>query len=1389
MKRLLLALALSLAALSAAPVFEFNDGDRVAFLGDSLMEREQYGGWIELAATTQFPDRDVTFRNLGWSADTPAGVSRNGLCLVQAGQEAADEGWKQLLKQLGTYNPNVIVLGYGMAASLPGGSSPEDFGKNLERLLDEAPGAAGGDTRFLILEAPPYCKQNFDDAESAASRAESLVEINGILKATAEKRGIPFVPLAGLGIDPAFSQDGIHLTEAGYKAVARLLEKSLGWEAKPWDTGGKAELLRQHILKKNQWFFNRSRPANMAYIFGFRSKEQGNNAKEIPQFDALVAKEEAYIAKMRDLSTETTVPLEPVHTASAVAANTPQPHPNFTVADGFEVALWAENPLLHKPTQINFDPQGRLWVASSETYPMVEVGQTADDKIIVIEDTDGDGTADKSTVFAGGMMMPTAVLPGDGGAYVAQSTDLLHFKDTDGDGMAEVKTRVLSGFGTEDTHHNLHTLRRGPDGRIWMNQSVYTRSDVETPHGIVRLKSGGVFRFDPRDASLEVVYRGFWNTWGHQFDKYGQSFLTDGAGFTGINWGMPGATYQAYAGATEVLGGISPGSYPKFSGIEIIESPQFPEDWQGNIITCDFRAHRIVRFSIADDGAGYVTQELDDLLRSDDVSFRPIDVKTGPDGALYIADWSNPIINHGEVDFRDPRRDREHGRIWRISKKGAAPGVTKDFRKRSPEELAAALASGIRYDREQATAVLFERKEKPILPTGSEAEILAALRFGNTSPELIGKALASPSGELRSTAIRSLADSAMTDEARLSLLKKAIADPFPRVRLEAVVALAKIPGADSLDITLKVLGHPIDRFIEYALWMAIRSDGSAWLAAFAGEKIDLTENPGTLEYVLSKLPPEVAATTLSENFPEALPADGSGPWLSLGLKLGGENILPIIFQQAASGGLDEKTTLSAFDGIATAIAERQVKWSGETATLVPFIEKGNPSAIRLAGATGDENLIPTLAATAAKSSGEIRLTTISALANFKAPAARDAIAPFTAEKEEPALRQHAALALARNFRDTALPLIVSLASDISEPETSRTFWQKALSNQGISAQLAKAFTAKPLSEKSAALALQHIPDVKDHDALLTVLRTQAGASGAETYGPEKIAALAASSKEKGDPHRGELIYRNPALACTACHAIAGAGGKIGPDMTSIGASAPLDYLVESVVNPGSKVKEGYHSVIIETKDGKAINGALLRSTGGSTVLRDASGAEVTIPDNMIAKKTDAGSLMPSNLINSLDPQQTADLFAFLSQLGRPGDFSANDSQAPRTYAVLESSPETETRASSGDPSLPWTKFSATVNGSLLPAEVKAIIPNWNQEEMFVGTKIQLSEASELSLILPAGLKPTALWIDGKSAMTGKASLAAGIHFIVMRTHIKETPIRFQSAKGTFLPEW
>ena len=266
----------------------------------------------------------------------------------------------------------------------------------------------------------------------------------------------------------------------------------------------------------------------------------------------------------------------------------PDPDPeierkSFVVADGFEVNLFAADPLIAKPLQINFDPAGRLWIASSEVYPQIKPGAVADDKVLIVEDRDHDGRADKTTVFARGLLIPTGIEPGDGGAYVANSTELLHFKDTDGDGKADATRVVLSGFGTEDTHHILHTLRWGYDGMLYFNQSIYIHSHIETPHGVRRLGGGGIWQFRPETMELEVFIRGLVNPWGHHFDRWGQSFATDGAGGEGINYCLPGAYYFTAPDAVRILKGLNPGS-PKYCGLEVVSGRHMPEAWRGSLL-------------------------------------------------------------------------------------------------------------------------------------------------------------------------------------------------------------------------------------------------------------------------------------------------------------------------------------------------------------------------------------------------------------------------------------------------------------------------------------------------------------------------------------------------------------------------------------------------------------------------------------------------------------------------------------------------------------------------------------------------------------------------------------------------------------------------------------
>ena len=362
---LLSLLLLPLAAAAATPEpFALREGDRVAFLGDGLIEGEQHHGWIELMLTTRAADRNITFRNLGWNGDTPAGDSRFGLSLLQAGHEPADEGWRQLLRQLEETRPTVLVVGYGMASSFDGEAGLARFRADYARLLDEAARLAPG-VRLVLLSPLPHEALGAPWPD-AAPRNAALARYAAAVAELAQARGARHVPLFELlsarRPAPRLTANGIHPTGDGYRELAVVLEEALLGGAGEWRANPRSEVLRQAILRKNEWFFHRSRPANMAYIFGFRKREQGRNAAEVLKFDEFIAAEEQSITRLRALQ-PADVPELPRRIGNAAAVFTPQARPEFEVGEGLEVTLWAENPLLHKPIQMNFDAQiGRAHV-------------------------------------------------------------------------------------------------------------------------------------------------------------------------------------------------------------------------------------------------------------------------------------------------------------------------------------------------------------------------------------------------------------------------------------------------------------------------------------------------------------------------------------------------------------------------------------------------------------------------------------------------------------------------------------------------------------------------------------------------------------------------------------------------------------------------------------------------------------------------------------------------------------------------------------------------------------------------------------------------------------------------------------------------------------------
>ncbi|MDR3638732.1 MAG: HEAT repeat domain-containing protein [Isosphaeraceae bacterium] len=1083
----------------------------------------------------------------------------------------------------------------------------------------------------------------------------------------------------------------------------------------------------------------------------------------------------------------------------------PDPDPeverkSFIVADGFEVNLFAADPILAKPIQMNFDPQGRLWVVSSEVYPQIQPGQTANDKVLVLEDRDGDGKAEKTNVFADGLLIPTGIEPGDGGAYVANSTELLHFQDTDGDLKADRKRVMLSGFGTEDTHHILHTLRWGYDGQLYFNQSIYIHSHIETPHGVRRLGGGGIWEFRPETMELDVFIRGLVNPWGHHFDRWGQSFATDGAGGEGINYCLPGAYYFTAPDAVRILPGLNPGT-PKDCGLEVASGRHLPDEWQGNLLTNDFRGNRVCRYVITEDGAGYASREQPELIKTKHMAFRPIDIKMGPDGAIYIADWYNPIIQHGEVDFRDPRRDHTRGRIWRVSAKSRPLVERPKLASGSVESLLEALKAPEDWTRQQAKRVLKERGADKVVPAlaawakalkpddpGFEHQRLEALwtyeSLNVVEPDLLASLLRSSEPHVRAAATRVVSHWLPRLSDPVALLAERVVDDFPRVRLEAVRALAHVAQPQAAKIALRALEKPVDRFLDYALWLTARQLEPYWLPEVQAGRLDSVGSAGHLIFALKAVnspaivPPLAALLQAGQ-----VPRDQEESVHTLIAALGAPQDLTMIYTLATKDSSDPPGRRAALlTALIRATEQRKVRPEGDLSSLGQALDSGDDSlrttAARAAGIWQVIALRDNLVGLAkdASASDAVRHAAIEGLALFRDAASRRAIESLAAD-DSPRKTQAAALAsLASLDPKAGASKAVAWLADPKHVDGVEEVVSRFMQSKTGPSALTEALSGKSLPPDTVKLAVRATRATgREEPKLIEAFNRAGGLSGTPAPPtPEQVAQLVAEVAKNGDAARGEAVFRRKDLGCLKCHAIVGAGGQVGPSLESVGASAPADYLVDSILQPNKAVKENYHAMVVATTDGRIINGIKIRQTGSELVLRDAEDREVSIPRNTIEEQKTGGSLMPAGLADTLTRGELVDLVRFLSELGKIGPYSVSKARFVRRWRVLEPTPDAARLLGSSspsasvfqDPKLAWDPAYSQVSGILPIGAVPAIKPG---RLGFARAQIDVSTPGRIRLALNSA-KGLTLWLDDTPVAAQDEvilDVAAGLHTLTL----------------------
>lgn len=872
-------------ALAGTPRLELRQGDHVCLIGNTLADRMQHSAWLETLIHQRFPDLDLTWRNLGFAGDE-----------LTMRHRSKDFGTPQ--EWLERTKADVVLAFFGFNESFAGEAGLEKFREDLRRFIREtrSQNYSGRGNARLVLFSPIAAERHTvpalpDPTENNRRLALYTRAVAGV--AAAEQT--PFVDLFALSQSlfnqggPSLTINGIHLSDAGYRALAPLAYRELLGETAPAMDTTAFERLRGAVLEKNAVWFSRYRSVDGYNIYGGRSYLKFNGVMnrdamliEMEMRDVMTANRDRRIwavTRGGDLEvTDDNLP-SPVE----VESNKPGPGPDkshvflggaeaisqMKVATGCRVQLFASEeqfPDLVNPVQMAFDTRGRLWVAAWRNYPERTPGSTSGDSLLVFEDDDGDGRADRCTPFLDDLNAPTGFQFYRDGVLLVQAPDLWFVRDTDGDGRGDWKQRVLSGMDSADSHHTANALALDPGGAIYLSDGVFHRTQVETAWGVVRNNDAAIYRFEPRTGRFETyIPYGFANPHGRVFDTWGNDLVTDA---TGNN------TYFGPAISGRLDYPLKHRGIRQFwdrpsrpcPGTGLLSSRHFPEDWQGNFLNANVIGFQgIFRVKVSEEGSGLKGETLEHLVESSDPNFRPSAVDVGPDGALYFLDWHNPIIGHMQHHLRDPSRDHQHGRIYRITYEGrpllepkrvaGAPVPDLLDLLKEPENnvrTRAKIELGARPTEEVIAAVVGWVKQFDPSDVADQHALMEALwvhQWLNVVNEpLLRQNLRSPEPRARAAATRVLCCWRDRVPDVLDLLAVQARDPSPRVRLEAVRSASFFTGPAALAVALAILDQPTDYYLDYVFEETLRA-----IPHHSNQLLELASSSAAREYLVARM--------------------------------------------------------------------------------------------------------------------------------------------------------------------------------------------------------------------------------------------------------------------------------------------------------------------------------------------------------------------------------------------------------------------------------------------------------------------------------------------------------------------------------------------------------